>query len=92
VKVKAEDLGTGRSLNLSADQTSMFSKELALIKKRPPFRKLPPTLAPDTRITVSDGKKKTEYELYNRFLLYEPKSKKGWFFYFGVLLSLWVNK
>jgi hypothetical protein len=85
-------ISTGKRLVLNALRRQMFTRELAMVKRRPPIKTLPPRLAPDLRITVKIGKRRTEYDVYSAALLWHPKSKQGWMFYFAVLLRLWIPK
>lgn len=92
-KVTLQEFGGLHKLVLDSTQTRLFEKELRRIKTFFPSQKGTPSLiAPDILITVQEGGKKTEYELYSRAVLRQTKTKKIWQFYFGLQLLKWLKK
>ena len=91
--ITIQEYGGRRQLRLNAFQKKHFEAELKHVRKYSPFAKeIPYRMSPDCTITVKQGTKKTEYGLYGRVILFEPKSKKQWRFYFGLLLLEWLYK
>jgi hypothetical protein len=91
MNVHVKEYGTGRNIQLTAEQAGLFLRELAQAKKHlPSGKKGLVEVAPDCLITVQGGAHKGEYELYARAVLRERKTGKIWQFYFGLLILEWL--
>ena len=84
-------VGPLAEITLDAYQTRKFLQELARVRRSPGFRtEVPADAAPDCVITAVTGQRQVEYRLFERAILSQGRSKKGWHFYFGVLLLEWL--
>lgn len=85
------EFGGSRRVRLDAAQRKLFQAELRRVRKYfPSSRGVPYRIAPDCTITITQGSKKSHYELYSRAVLFETRSKKKWQFYCGLLLLEWL--
>ena len=92
VQVIVKDPTGTKSIKLDKDQLKLFTNELKRIKKYFPSGKgIPYRISPDCLITVINGQKTTEYELFSRAVLVQTKTQKKWQFYFGLLLMEWLH-
>jgi hypothetical protein len=91
MKVRIEDPGTGRGLDLEPWQIALFRPEFVRVRKEPFEKGVPERLEPDCRIHVTDGGKTREYELYGQAVLRDAKNDRTWQFYFGFVLLRWLE-
>ena len=86
------DMAGLRTVKLTPARAKLFNTELRRVrafypsgKGRPPLR-----VAPDCSVHVRKNKKRREYEVYGRTVLYDKQAKKRWQFYFSLLLLEWL--
>lgn len=91
MKVFVTEVATGKSLQLDKLQVELFAAEFAHVKRRPPLRGAPPRLAPHMILTVERGSQRKDYQILSSTYLFDEKTKKGWLFYFALLLAIWLR-
>jgi len=78
-------------LRLQPWQVKLFLSELAFTRKRRATKGMTVLSEPACLITVSgSGGRKQLYQLYDRTVLFEPKSNQARPFYFGIMLMEWL--
>ena len=75
---------------LRQDEVRLFLKEFSRVRRAGPQRINLARIAPDCSIHIISGRSTKTYHLYGQTILYDPRTKKKWSFYFGLLILRWL--
>ena len=90
-RITIRAVGPRAEIALDDHQTRQFLQELARVRRSRHFvTKVPQDAAPDCVITAVTGRRRVEYQLFERTILRDGRTKVAWHFYFGVLLLEWL--